>query len=272
MASVLATGIPDILCCAEMTPRDPASPTDISDWYDAMGIDEIIGDAPADWFAASIVEEQPQQRVPAPAPRKRPAARPRQPVDDAAADATAAAAGADTLDALHAALAAFDGCGLKSTAKNLCFYRGSAEARIMFIGEAPGRDEDLQGRPFVGRAGRLLDKMLQAVSLGEDEVHITNVVYWRPPVTAPRVSRKSRPARRSCNARSPSSTLKSSFFSAAPPPNKCSPPPKGSCGFAANGAIFMRARRSDGRSRPFIRPICCATRWGSGLHGGTSLP
>lgn len=177
----MARGATAAISSIVMTPRDPASRTDISDWYDAMGIDEIIGDAPADWFAASIVEEQPQQRVPAPAPRERPAARPRQPVDDAAADATAAAAGADTLDALHAALAAFDGCGLKSTAKNLCFYRGSAEARIMFIGEAPGRDEDLQGRPFVGRAGRLLDKMLQAVSLGEDEVHITNVVYWRPP-------------------------------------------------------------------------------------------
>jgi DNA polymerase len=96
-----------------------------------------------------------------------------------AARSTASAAA--TLDDLQARLAAFDGCGLKATAKNLCFYRGAASADLMIIGEAPGRDEDLEGRPFVGRAGQLLDKMLAAIGLGEDHVHITNIVYWRPP-------------------------------------------------------------------------------------------
>jgi uracil-DNA glycosylase family 4 len=103
------------------------------------------------------------------------------PPDAAEIAARTAAAKARTLDELEAALRAFDGCGLKATAKNLCFYRGAPRARLMIIGEAPGREEDLEGKPFVGRAGQLLDKMLAALSLGEADVHITNVVYWRPP-------------------------------------------------------------------------------------------
>jgi DNA polymerase len=95
--------------------------------------------------------------------------------------ARTAAGQAKTLDELQTLLAGFDGCGLKATAKNLCFYRGAPKARLMLIGEGPGRDEDLQGKPFVGRAGQLLDKMLAAIGLGEADVHITNVVYWRPP-------------------------------------------------------------------------------------------
>jgi len=91
------------------------------------------------------------------------------------------AAQARTLAELEAALAGFDGCSLKVTAKNLCFYRGAPQARLMLIGEAPGRDEDLQGKPFVGRAGQLLDRMLAAIGLSEESVHITNIVYWRPP-------------------------------------------------------------------------------------------
>jgi uracil-DNA glycosylase family 4 len=95
--------------------------------------------------------------------------------------ARTAAREAATLDELEARLAGFDGCSLKATAKNLCFYRGIPKARVMLIGEAPGRDEDLEGKPFVGRAGQLLDKMLAAISLSDQNVHITNVVYWRPP-------------------------------------------------------------------------------------------
>jgi uracil-DNA glycosylase len=119
-------------------------------------------------------------RAPAPvaeAPRRFPTA----PPDAAALAARDAARGAPDLDALRAVLERFDGCALKATAKSLCFYRGNPKARLMIVGEAPGRDEDLQGKPFVGRAGQLLDKMLAAIGLGEDDVHITNVVYWRPP-------------------------------------------------------------------------------------------
>ena len=95
--------------------------------------------------------------------------------------ARTAARAAGSLAELGATLAQFDGCGLKATAKNLCFYRGAARSRLMLIGEAPGRDEDLEGKPFVGRAGQLLDKMLSAIALSEQDVHITNIVYWRPP-------------------------------------------------------------------------------------------
>src|SRR5262249_49931557 len=114
---------------------------------------------------------------PAASPRAFPTAAP----DDAVMAARATAKAATSLDDLRKRLARFDGCGLKATAKNLCFYRGSPATRLMIIGEAPGRDEDLEGRPFVGRAGQLLDKMLAAIGLGEADVHITNIVYWRPP-------------------------------------------------------------------------------------------
>jgi len=102
---------------------------------------------------------------------------------DAAAVASAreAARSARTLDELEKHLRSFDGCALKATAKSTCFYRGNPAARLMVIGEAPGRDEDLAGKPFVGRAGQLLDRMLAAIDLSEADAHITNIVYWRPP-------------------------------------------------------------------------------------------
>lgn len=92
-----------------------------------------------------------------------------------------AAGTAPTLDALRECLAAFEGCNLRLTAKNLVFSDGNPDARVMFVGEAPGRDEDLQGRPFVGRSGQLLDKMLAAIKLSRSDVYIANVVPWRPP-------------------------------------------------------------------------------------------
>lgn len=91
------------------------------------------------------------------------------------------AAQAATLDALRENLAAFEGCNLRLTAKNLVFADGNPQARLMFVGEAPGREEDAQGLPFVGRSGKLLDRMLAAIGLERDEVYIANVVPWRPP-------------------------------------------------------------------------------------------
>ena len=109
--------------------------------------------------------------------------RPQTPLAPSAAetDARRIARAATSLESLGAALKAFDGCTLKATATNLCFYRGAAKSKLMIIGEAPGRDEDIEGKPFVGRAGQLLDKMLAAINLTEADVHITNIVYWRPP-------------------------------------------------------------------------------------------
>jgi len=104
-----------------------------------------------------------------------------QPSAQGAAAARKIAAAAKSLDDLRKAVAEFEGCALRATAKNTCFYRGAPAARLMIIGEAPGRDEDLAGVPFVGRAGQLLDRMLAAIGLSENDVHITNVVYWRPP-------------------------------------------------------------------------------------------
>lgn len=96
-------------------------------------------------------------------------------------DARAVAARADTLDALKAALTGYDGCTLKVTATQLVFARGNPEARVMVVGEAPGREEDIAGAPFVGPSGQLLDRMLGAIGLGPDDVYISNVVFWRPP-------------------------------------------------------------------------------------------
>jgi DNA polymerase len=197
------------------------------DWYREVGVDEAVGETAVDWLARGDVEpgrgfalrssasaaapqSQPQRASGPPSPARaaapataipRPApAQPRQfaatPPDAAVMAARSAAGEAATLEDLGARLAAFDGCALKATAKNLCFYRGAPKARVMLIGEAPGRDEDLEGKPFVGRAGQLLDKMLAAIGLGETHVHITNIVYWRPPgnrTPTPQVAQACRP-------------------------------------------------------------------------------
>ncbi len=98
-----------------------------------------------------------------------------------AADARQLAATAPDLEALAALVRDFDGCPLKQTARNACVFRGARDAALVVIGEAPGANEDREGKPFVGRAGQLLDKMLAAAGIDETGVHITNIVYWRPP-------------------------------------------------------------------------------------------
>ena len=92
-----------------------------------------------------------------------------------------AAASAQSLDALRALMEAFDGCTLKSTANRLVFADGNPQAKIMIVGEAPGRDEDIEGLPFVGRSGKLLDLMLAAIGLDRSNTYIANVIPWRPP-------------------------------------------------------------------------------------------
>lgn len=95
--------------------------------------------------------------------------------------ARALAAKANNLDDLFAAMMGFDAGPVSHNARQAVISRGNPKARIMLVGEAPGRDEDMQGAPFVGRAGQLLDRMLAAIDLDEDRVFITNVFYWRPP-------------------------------------------------------------------------------------------
>ena len=149
------------------------------EWQIEMGADEAIEDAPVDRYAL------PDTAKPAVAAKL--AAQPAAPVarvakEDPVEVARAAAAAASDLDALRAAMAAFEHCELKKGARNLVFADGVAGAPVMIIGEAPGRDEDREGRPFVGRAGQLLDRMLAAIGLSRAEnVYITNVLPWRPP-------------------------------------------------------------------------------------------
>ena len=99
----------------------------------------------------------------------------------AIASAREAARTAPTLEALRQLLENFDGCALKSTATRLVFSDGNPKARIMFVGEAPGREEDLEGLPFVGRSGKLLDRMIAAIGLDRSSAYIANVIPWRPP-------------------------------------------------------------------------------------------
>jgi uracil-DNA glycosylase len=168
------------------------------EWYKAMGVDEAVAALPQDWYAkvapaAAAPTALPKPATPVvndkPPPRKAPQpvfARetPGTPSESAAPDLMAArelARCARSLEELRALLETFEGCGLKKTASRLCLSRGSHNGRIMLIGEAPGKEEDAKGVPFVGRAGRLLDRMLSAIGLTEADVYITNLVFWRPP-------------------------------------------------------------------------------------------
>jgi DNA polymerase len=92
-----------------------------------------------------------------------------------------AARTAASLDELRDILGRFEGCALKTMAKQLVFADGNPQARLMFVGEAPGRDEDIEGLPFVGRSGKLLDRMLAAIGLDRRQAYIANIIPWRPP-------------------------------------------------------------------------------------------
>jgi len=155
------------------------------DWQIELGADEAILDAPVDRFALDEAQKPaaPVARAPATVAAPVPAA--------AAVDATevarAAAAAATDLVSLRAAMESFAHCPLSQTANSFVFSDGNPAARVMIVGEAPGREEDQQGKPFVGRAGQLLDRMLAAIGLdrASDDpttaVYITNMLPWRPP-------------------------------------------------------------------------------------------
>lgn len=122
----------------------------------------------------------PERNPPEPAPRtfgNAASARP----EEAAGDARARAAQTGSLEELESLLRGFEGCGLRFTAKNLVFADGNPRARVMLVGEAPGAEEDRVGKPFMGRSGHLLDRMLAAIGLDRSSVYIANIVPWRPP-------------------------------------------------------------------------------------------
>jgi DNA polymerase len=174
------------------------------DWLIVSGADEAVGATPANHFvaAASPVAESVRGPGPNPPTFARPVSRtsstgwqvPKSPAapatgapagvtnSDSIGDAMGIAAACNSLGELRSALEAFDGCGLKKTATKTVFADGTPHHGIMLIGEAPGRDEDIAGLPFVGRAGKLLDKMLASIGLDRTtNAYITNVINWRPP-------------------------------------------------------------------------------------------
>lgn len=147
------------------------------EWQVELGATEAIGDVPIDRYELPDVAAKRDETVNS------------SHITDVATDpvneAENASANAVSLEALRAAMDAFEHCELKRGARSLVFADGDPAARVMIIGEAPGRDEDREGRPFVGRAGQLLDRMLAAIDMSRDAtltpVYITNVLPWRPP-------------------------------------------------------------------------------------------
>jgi DNA polymerase len=161
---------------------------DILAFHIEAGADLALDEQPVDRFqevaAAETTPPAPVRPAP-PAFVPRPqaaiaAAAPAAP-DEAALAARAMASKAGSLDELHEILKTFNGCALKKTAKNLVFADGNPAAKVMFVGEAPGADEDREGLPFVGRSGKLLDRMMQAIGLDRTSAYIANIVPWRPP-------------------------------------------------------------------------------------------
>ena len=180
------------------------------DFHVESGVDLALDDAPHDRFqeadAPTLRRSAPPRDAPAETVRRAsaamaeaPPAAPRTVVrtpsaasgtfgqsasakpEEAAVDARARAREAGTLEDLEALLVAFDGCPLRFTAKNLAFSDGNPAAKLMFIGEAPGADEDRVGKPFMGRSGQLLDRMMAAIGLDRTMAYVANVVPWRPP-------------------------------------------------------------------------------------------
>ena len=165
-------------------------------FYRDAGVDALVGDEPVDRFADEL--DRPSAKAVAAA-----VARPAVPVsrmaeaggvgasaaisaappspEAAVMSARAAAKSAESLEALRALLETFEGCMLRTTATQLVFADGNPQGRVMFVGEAPGRDEDIAGVPFVGRSGKLLDLMMQAIGLDRTQAYIANIVPWRPP-------------------------------------------------------------------------------------------
>ena len=180
------------------TARDQAA-RELLAFYREAGIDALLEETPLDRFAGEGATTAPAPRTDSarPPPERRAGAtdgalsaperevvrRPALalPPEAAVMAAREAAKSAATLAQLRAMLERFEGCALRTTATQLVFADGNPQARVMFVGEAPGRDEDIEGLPFVGRSGKLLDRMMAAIGLDRSSAYIANVVPWRPP-------------------------------------------------------------------------------------------
>ena len=196
-----------------MVPTTEHAARELLDFYVEAGVDAIVGEEPIDRLSDSAATQAPHSNSSASAQVGRHsesgdrhekaksailtpssslpdnqgtgktravASTPLAP-DAATMAAREAARSARTLEELRAILEAFDGCSLKQSATQLVFADGNPASRLMLVGEAPGRDEDIEGRPFVGRSGKLLDRILAAIGLDRTSVYIANIVPWRPP-------------------------------------------------------------------------------------------
>jgi uracil-DNA glycosylase len=185
-----------------MTSTDrKAAARELLDFYREAGVDALLEETPTDRFASSQASATPAARAEVARPKaeasaaatarsvparerelasRAAAAVPTSP-DAAVMAARAAAKSAASLVELRAMLERFEGCALRATATQLVFADGNPQAHVMFVGEAPGRDEDIEGLPFVGRSGKLLDRMMAAIGLDRTSVYIANIVPWRPP-------------------------------------------------------------------------------------------
>jgi len=183
-----------VTAVAALAPGEAAALLAALEWQVELGADEAIAEAPVDRFAAEAESTLARAAAGAASSAPRAFAAPAAPAvaapaaaGDAAETAEAIAAACGDLAALRAALDAFEGCSFKRGARTLVFADGDPRARVMIVGEAPGREEDMAGLPFVGRSGRLLDRMLAAIGLSRSApdpaggVYITNVLPWRPP-------------------------------------------------------------------------------------------
>jgi uracil-DNA glycosylase len=159
-------------------------------FYLEAGVDCALAEEPVDRLADPDIAPAPRETATAqpgrpahtrPTPAPLPVTRGEPAPEIAIASAREAAHTAPSLEALRALLETFDGCALKHTATRLVFADGNPQARVMFVGEAPGRDEDIEGLPFVGRSGKLLDRMMAAIGLDRSSAYIANVIPWRPP-------------------------------------------------------------------------------------------
>ncbi|WP_336287911.1 uracil-DNA glycosylase [Bartonella sp. CB60] len=162
---------------------------ELLNFYKESGADGVLTDAPIDRFDQTVSSDKKlkqiidiphHQRVP-PTTKQHESPLPHSDITQHTLSAVKIAKNTHTLDELKSALLAFNGCSLKLTAKNTCFADGTAGSPLMLIGEAPGREEDMQGIPFVGKAGILLNKILASIGLTRQNVYITNTIPWRPP-------------------------------------------------------------------------------------------
>jgi len=175
-----------------MTPETAPTVQQLLAFYLEAGVDCALTDEPVNRLSDPDTAPPPLRAEPRETPPARtffqssavtPAAHAETPVAPEVAihSAREAARTAPSLEALRDLLEKFDGCALKSTATRLVFADGNPKARVMFVGEAPGREEDLEGLPFVGRSGKLLDRMIAAIGLDRTSAYIANVIPWRPP-------------------------------------------------------------------------------------------